>query len=48
MAKLLFSDIDGTLINTDLEVTPKTRDAIRRQIINGNVLSQFLQECRKQ
>lgn len=37
MAKLLFSDIDGTLINTDLEVTPKTRDAIRRQIINGNV-----------
>lgn len=37
MAKLIFSDIDGTLINTDLKVTPKTRDAIRRQIIKGNV-----------
>lgn len=36
-AKLIFSDIDGTLINQDLEVTPKTRDAIRRQIIKGNI-----------
>ncbi|WP_308555215.1 Cof-type HAD-IIB family hydrolase [uncultured Lactobacillus sp.] len=36
-AKLIFSDIDGTLINDELKVTPKTRDAIRRQIINGNI-----------
>ncbi len=34
---LFFSDLDGTLINDDLEVTLKTRDAIRRQIINGNI-----------
>ncbi|WEV70858.1 Cof-type HAD-IIB family hydrolase [Lactobacillus sp. ESL0785] len=37
MAKLFFSDIDGTLINSDLQVTPKTRDAIRQQIVKGNV-----------
>lgn len=37
MAKLLFSDIDGTLINSDLKVTSKTRDAIRKQIIKGNI-----------
>lgn len=36
-AKLIFSDIDGTLINDELIVTAKTRDAIRQQIINGNV-----------
>ncbi|NRO29513.1 Cof-type HAD-IIB family hydrolase [Lactobacillus helveticus] len=36
-AKLIFSDIDGTLINDELKVTPKTRDAIRQQIIKGNV-----------
>ena len=36
-AKLIFSDIDGTLINDELKVTPKTRDAIRRQIIKGNI-----------
>lgn len=36
-AKLIFSDIDGTLINDDLKVTPKTREAIRHQIINGNI-----------
>ena len=36
-AKLIFSDIDGTLINDELTVTAKTRDAIRQQIINGNV-----------
>ena len=36
-AKLIFSDIDGTLINDDLQVTPKTRDAIRKQIIKGNI-----------
>ncbi|WEV39508.1 Cof-type HAD-IIB family hydrolase [Lactobacillus sp. ESL0680] len=37
MVKLLFSDIDGTLLNSDLQVTPKTRDAIRRQVIKGNI-----------
>lgn len=36
-AKLIFSDIDGTLINQDLKVTPKTRDAIRKQIMKGNI-----------
>ena len=36
-AKLIFSDIDGTLINDELKVTPKTRDAIRHQIIAGNI-----------
>lgn len=36
-AQLIFSDIDGTLINSDLQVTPKTRDAIRKQIIKGNI-----------
>lgn len=36
-AKLIFSDLDGTLINDDLKVTAATRDAIRRQIINGNI-----------
>lgn len=37
MAKLIFSDIDGTLINSQLQVTAKTRDAVRKQVINGNV-----------
>ncbi|MDF7639912.1 Cof-type HAD-IIB family hydrolase [Lactobacillus sp. ESL0791] len=37
MAKLIFSDIDGTLLNSDLQVTPKTRIALRQQIIAGNV-----------
>lgn len=36
-AKLIFSDIDGTLSNDELKVTPKTRDAIRQQIIKGDV-----------
>ncbi len=36
-SKLIFSDIDGTLINDELKVTPRTRDAIRQQIIKGNV-----------
>ncbi len=37
MSKIIFSDIDGTLINDELQVTPKTRDALRRQIIQGNL-----------
>ncbi|WEV37951.1 Cof-type HAD-IIB family hydrolase [Lactobacillus sp. ESL0677] len=37
MVKLLFSDIDGTLINSDLQVTPRTRDAIRKQVIKDNI-----------
>lgn len=36
-SKLIFSDIDGTLINDELKVTPRTRDAIRQRIIKGNV-----------
>ena len=36
-AQLIFSDLDGTLINDDLKVPAATRDAIRRQIINGNI-----------
>lgn len=37
MGNLIFSDIDGTLINSKQEVTPKTKMAIRRQIIKGDV-----------
>ncbi|MBA1392303.1 HAD family phosphatase [Lactobacillus sp. XV13L] len=37
MAKLLFSDIDGTLINSDLKVTPKTLGAICKQVVKGNI-----------
>ncbi|BDR61236.1 Cof-type HAD-IIB family hydrolase [Lactobacillus xylocopicola] len=37
MVKLLFSDIDGTLINSALTVTPRTRDAIRKQVVTGNI-----------
>ena len=37
MGILIFSDIDGTLINSKQEVTPKTKLAIRKQIIKGNV-----------
>lgn len=32
-AQLIFSDLDGTLINDDLKVTAATRDAIRRQLL---------------
>ncbi|MGQ5710030.1 Cof-type HAD-IIB family hydrolase [Lactobacillus sp. PSON] len=34
--RLIFSDIDGTLLNSNLIVSKETRDAIRRQIIKGN------------
>ena len=37
MGILIFSDIDGTLINSRQEVTPKTELAIRKQLIKGNV-----------
>ena len=37
MGNLIFSDIDGTLINSKQEVTLKTKMAIRKQIIRGNV-----------
>ena len=37
MGILIFSDIDGTLINSKQEVTPKTKLAIRKQLIKGNV-----------
>lgn len=36
-AKLIFSDIDGTLLNDQLQVTFKTRKAIQQQIIQGNI-----------
>ncbi len=35
--KIIFSDIDGTLINSNLQVTPKTKDAIRKKIMAGNL-----------
>ena len=44
-AKLIFSDIDGTLINDELTVMAKTRDAIRQQIINGKSLYQPQLAC---
>ena len=37
MGNLIFSDIDGSLINSKQEVTPKTKMAIQRQIIKGDV-----------
>lgn len=36
-AKLIFSDIDGTLITSDGNVSSNTIDAIRKQIIAGNL-----------
>lgn len=36
-AKLIFSDIDGTLITSQGDVSPATIDAIRKQIIAGNL-----------
>ena len=36
-AKLIFSDIDGTLITSGGDVSPDTIDAIRKQIIAGNL-----------
>lgn len=36
-AKIIFSDIDGTLINSQHQVTTTTRDAIRKQIIAGTL-----------
>lgn len=34
--RLIFSDIDGTLLNSNLTVSKETRNTIRRQIIKGN------------
>lgn len=34
--RLIFSDIDGTLINSDFLVTPRTKEAIRRVVDQGN------------
>lgn len=36
-AKPIFSDIDGTLITSQGDVSPATIDAIRKQIIAGNL-----------
>lgn len=35
MVKIIFSDIDGTLINDTLKVTPKTRRALRHAVDTG-------------
>ena len=35
MVKIIFSDIDGTLINDALKVTPRTRQAIRHAVDTG-------------
>lgn len=35
--KIFFSDIDGTLINDDHQVTPKTKDAIRQKLAQDNL-----------
>ncbi|MDO4912730.1 MAG: Cof-type HAD-IIB family hydrolase [Lactobacillus sp.] len=35
--KIIFSDIDGTLINDSLKITPKTKQLILKQIKNGNL-----------
>ncbi|WP_242258348.1 Cof-type HAD-IIB family hydrolase [Streptococcus thoraltensis] len=37
MVKIIFSDIDGTLINDQLQVTQRTRDAIVSAVENGNL-----------
>ena len=33
--KIIFSDIDGTLINDALKVTPRTRQALRHAVDTG-------------
>lgn len=46
-AKLIFSDIDGTLITSQGVVSSTTIEAIRKQIIAGNLfrfLPVFLKE----
>ena len=35
--KMIFSDIDGTLINSEFQVTPKTQAAIRQAVKQGIV-----------
>lgn len=35
MVEIIFSDIDGTLINDDYQVTPKTQDWIRKAVQEG-------------
>ena len=37
MVKIIFSDIDGTLINDALEVTPRTRQALRKAVNAGTL-----------
>lgn len=34
--RLIFSDIDGTLINSDFVVTPRTKEAIRQVVAKGD------------
>ncbi|HGI1755876.1 TPA: HAD-IIB family hydrolase, partial [Streptococcus agalactiae] len=35
MVRLIFSDIDGTLINSNFKVTPKTRQGIKQIVAQG-------------
>ena len=35
MVKIIFSDIDGTLINDALKVMPRTRQALRHAVDTG-------------
>ena len=37
MKKLIFSDIDGTLINGKLQVTDRTKKALQQQMKQGNI-----------
>lgn len=37
-SKILFTDLDGTLLNDQKQITPATHEAIRRWLSSGNVL----------
>ena len=36
--KALFADIDGTLITSDLKITPRTQQVLKRWTDAGNIL----------
>lgn len=37
--KILFTDLDGTLLNNDSQISPKTREALDKMISSGNILA---------